>query len=58
MINIFNIKGTLSMCFRDSQRERTMLTTVREDLLGVSNRNYKHLLVLQDLEQYNKVKTC
>ncbi|XP_060588836.1 uncharacterized protein LOC132744220 [Ruditapes philippinarum] len=39
---------------RDSQRERTMLTTVREDLLGVSNRNSKHLLVLQDLEQYNK----
>ncbi|XP_053394593.1 uncharacterized protein LOC123545094 [Mercenaria mercenaria] len=38
---------------RDSQRERAMITTVREDL-GAANRNSKHLLVIQDLEQYNK----
>lgn len=33
-----------------------MLATVREDVLGVTDRDSKHLLVIQDLEQYNKVK--
>lgn len=41
------------VCCRDELGERTLLRTVQEDL-GLQGRE-QHLLVIQGLEQYNKV---
>ena len=40
--------------FRDALGDRTLLRTVQEDL-GIQGRE-QHLLVIQGLEQYNKVE--